>query len=324
MSGKTAALALATIATVYASSAVAQKYPDRAVKIVVPVTAGGQFDIHARLLAERLQKTFGQPFVVENRAGGATMIAAEAVARSAKDGHTLLFAGSNTLSIVPHVYRKVSYKVSDFQPISLLSDLPMALTISQKQIPVKDFKEFVEYVKSKPDQVMYGTSVVGGVQHLVAELVNQRLGLKMTQVSYRGTPEVSVALLGDQVGVTFDAMAAYISNTGPGKPLKVLAVSSEKRIEAAPDIPTFAELGYPELTASTRAGLLAPAGTPGSIIDQLHAALVAANNEPAIRDLIIKGSAIPRTSTPDEFSALIQRDGDKWSEIIGRLNLKLD
>ena len=184
-----------------------------------------------------------------------------------------MFAGSNTLSIVPLVYRKVSYQVSDFQPISLLSDLPMALTISRKQIPVNDFKEFVAYVKSKPDQVMYGTSSVGGVQHLIAELANQRLGLKMAQVSYRGTPEVSVALLGDQVGVTFDAMAAYVANTGPGKPLKVLALSSEKRIEAAPDIPTFAELGYPELTASRRAGLLAPAGTPGPIIEQLHAGL---------------------------------------------------
>jgi tripartite-type tricarboxylate transporter receptor subunit TctC len=324
VTSKLKVLALAALAALYSCAAFAQSYPDHPIKIIVPYTPGGQFDIHARLLGDRLKDLLGQPIIIENRPGAATMIGADAVAKSPNDGYTLLFGGTNMFAILPQVYSKVTYKVSDFQTISVLSDLPMGLTISSKQMPVNNLKQFVDYVKVRPGQINFGTSGTGGLQHLIGELANLRMGLQMMQVSYRGTPEVITALLGDQVPVTFDGMTAYLPNAGPGKPLKVLAVSSEKRIEAAPDVPTFAELGYPDMTVSTHGGLVAPAGTPRAVVDKIQAAVVKANSDPVVHAAIIQGAAVPRTSTPEEFDALIKSDSTIWGEIIRRLNIKLD
>jgi tripartite-type tricarboxylate transporter receptor subunit TctC len=304
--------------------ATAQTYPDHSIKMIVPYPAGGQFDIHARLLAEKLKDLLGQPVVIENRPGGATMIGADAVAKSPNDGYTLLFSGANMFAIMPQVYRKISYKVSDFQPISLVSDLPMGLVVSSKQMPVDDLRGFVDYVKARPGQVNFGTSGTGGGQHLLGELANLHMGLTMVHVSYRGTPEVLTGLLGDQVPVTFDGLTAYLPNAGAGKPLKVLGISSAQRIEAAPDIPTFAELGFPGMTVSTRGGIVAPAGTPRAIIDKLHDAIVTANNDPQVRAAVLKGAAIPRTTTPEEFDAVMKSDAAIWGEVIRKLNITLD
>jgi tripartite-type tricarboxylate transporter receptor subunit TctC len=307
-----------------ASIGAAQTYPDHAIRMVVPYTPGGQFDIHARLLADKLKDLLGQPIVIENRPGGGTMIGAEAVAKSPNDGYTLLFAGANMFAILPQVYRKISYKVSDFQTISLVSDLPMGLMVSSRQLPVGDLKEFVSYVKARPGTINFGTSGTGGAQHLIGELANLRMGLNMTHISYRGTPEVLTGLLGDQIPVTFDGMTAYLPNAGVGKPLKSLGVSSPRRVEVAPDVPTFAELGYPEMTVSTHGGIVAPAGTPRPIIDKLHDAIVAANNDPQVRAAVVKGAAIPRSSTPEEFDAVIRSDSAIWGEVIRKLNISLD
>jgi len=307
-----------------ASIGTAQTYPDHPIRMIVPYTPGGQFDIHARLLAEKLKDLLGQPIVIENRPGGGTMIGAEAVAKSPDDGYTLLFAGANMFAILPQVYRKISYKVSDFQTISLVSDLPMGLVVSAHQIPADNLPAFVSYVKARPGSINFGTSGTGGAQHLIGELANLRMGLNMTHIGYRGTPEVLTGLLGGQIPVTFDGMTAYLPNAGPGKPLKILGMSSAQRVEVAPDIPTFAELGYPEMTVSTRGGIVAPAGTPRAIIDKLHDAIVAANSDRQVRAAVLKGAAIPRTSTPEEFDAVIRSDGAIWGEVVRKLNISLD
>lgn len=302
----------------------AQTWPQKTIKIIVPYTPGGLFDIHARLLADRLKALFGQPVVVENRPGAGTMIGADAVAKSTNDGYTLLLAGMNMFATVPFVYSNVPYKLSDFQTIALISDIPIALTVSTKQMPVADLSSFINYVKARPDQINFGSSGVGGMQHLFGELANLRLGLQMKNIGYRGAMEVLTALLGDQVPVAFDSMTVYRSNTGPDKPLKILAVSSDIRLELAPEVPTFAELGFPEMTVSARGGLLAPAGTPRAIIDKIHDAVVKANNDPIIRDAIVQAAAIPRTSTPEEFDAMIKSDIAIWRDIIQRLNIKVN
>src|SRR5262245_15891574 len=317
-------LAAAWAAWAPASTGAAQSFPERPIRMVVPYTPGGQFDIHARLLADKLKDLLGQPVLIENRPGGGTMIGADAVAKSPNDGYTLLFAGANMFAILPQVYRKISYKVADFQTISLVSDLPMGLTVSTKQMPVDNLKDFVSYVKARPGAVNFGTSGTGGAQHLIGELANLRMGLNMTHISYRGTPEVLTGLLGDQIPLTFDGMTAYLPNAGPGKPLKILGVSSAQRVEAAPDVPTFAELGFPDMTVSTRGGIVAPAGTPRAIIDKLHDAIVAANNDPQVRAAVIKGAAIPQVSTPEEFDAVIKSDSAIWGEVIRKLNISLD
>jgi len=317
-------LTLIAAALSAATAAMAQSYPDRPIRMIVPYTAGGQFDIHARLLADKMKDILGQPVLIENRPGGASMLGADSVAKSANDGYTLLFGGTNMFAVLPYVYRKVPYKVSDFQTISLVSDLPMALTMAPKQIPVNNLSEFIAYVKARPGAINFGTSGTGGLQHLMGELANQHMGLNMVHVSYRGTPEVITGLLSDTVSLTFDGMAAYLPHAGPGKPLKILGVSSAQRVEAAPDVPTFQEQGFPQLTISTRGGVVAPAGTPRAIVNKLHDAVVAANSDPKVRAAVILGAAIPRVSTPEEYDAIIKSDSAILSDVVKRLNLKLD
>ena len=169
----------------------AQTYPDRPIKMVVPYTPGGQFDIHARLLAEKMSTTLGQPVVIENRPGAGTMLGAEAVARAKNDGYTLLFSGSNMFAILPHTYSKLPYTVGDFQTITTVSDLPMGLVVDAKKVPAGDIKEFIGFVRANPGKIDFGSSGTGGAQHLLGELAKMRMGLEMTQVSFRGTPRGS-------------------------------------------------------------------------------------------------------------------------------------
>lgn len=324
-SGRLAAFLLAAAAFSVATVAAAQTaYPDRPIRMIVPYTPGGQFDIHARLLADKMKDILGQPVVVENRPGGASMVGADAVAKAPNDGYTLLFGGTNMFAVLPYVYRKVPYKVADFQTVSLVSDLPMALTLAAKQIPANNLKEFIAYVKARPGTINFGTSGTGGLQHLMGELANQHMGLQMVQVSYRGTPEVITGLLSDTVSLTFDGMAAYLPHTGPGKPLKILGVSSSQRVEAAPDVPTFEEQGFPQMTVSTRGGVVVPAGTPRAIVDKLHDAVVAANNDSKVREAVVRSAVIPRVSTPEEYDAIVKSDTAILRGVIDRLNLKLD
>jgi tripartite-type tricarboxylate transporter receptor subunit TctC len=316
-------------ALVATQSAGAQTYPDRPIKMVVPYTPGGQFDIHARLLAEKMGTTLGQPVVIENRPGAGTMLGAEAVARAKNDGYTLLFSGSNMFAILPHTYSKLPYTVGDFQTITTVSDLPMGLVVDAKKVPAGDIKEFIELVRANPGKIDFGSSGTGGAQHLLGELAKMRMGLEMNQVSFRGTPEVLAAMLGGHVPVAFDGIVAYLpsaglASAGKGGPLRILGISSAQRLAAAPWVPTFAEAGYPDMTVSTRGGIVAPAGTPRPIINKLHDAIVTANSDAEIRRKVIEGAAVPRTSTPEEFDAMIKADSALWGEVVSKLNLKLN
>jgi tripartite-type tricarboxylate transporter receptor subunit TctC len=299
-------------------------FPDHPLKLVVPYTPGGQFDIHARMLAENMTGILGRPVVIENKPGAGTMLAAEYVAGLKNDGYTILFAGANMLAITPHLYKSIRYKVSDFQTISLISSLPMGLVINTSKIPARTLNEFIAFVKANPGKITFGTSGTGGAQHLMGELAKMRMGLNMVQVGYRGTPEVLTDLLAGDVSLTFDGIVAYLPHAGDGKPLRILAMSSAERVEAAPDVPTYAELGYPDMTLSTFGGLVAPAGTPMPIVDKLHDAIVKANSDPAIRRRVVDSAAIPKTSTPAEFDRLIKSDSAVWGEVVQKLNLKMD
>ncbi len=317
-------IAAAAFCAAIVPQAQAQTYPDRPIRFVVPYTPGGQFDIHARMLADLMTKSLGQQVIIENKPGAGTMVGAEYVAQQKPDGYTILFAGANMLSINPHLYPAIRYKVSDFQTITLINSLPMGLMINIDKIPAKDFKEFVAYVKANPGKVSFGTSGTGGVQHLTGELTKMRLGLEMTQVAYRGTPEVIADLNAGEVQVAFDGMAAYLPQTGPGKKIRILAVASDARVPAVPDVPTYPELGYPDIKLATYGGVITTAGTPRPIVDKLRDAIIKANSDPEIEKRIIQGAAIPRTSTPEEFDRLIQADSVIWGEVIRKLNLKVN
>lgn len=304
---------------VASAGALAQAWPERALKLVVPYTPGGQFDIVARMVAQRMGASLGQPVLVENRPGGGTIIGADYVAKSKNDGYTLLYAGANMFAIAPHL-RKLPYRRADFQPISLVSDLPMGLVVRTADVPATDLKSFIAYVKANPGKLDFGTSGEGGAQHLLCELVKDKAGIDMRHVGYKGTAQVIQDLLPGRVQAACDGLLAYIPHTKDGT-LRILAVSSERRMEALPDIPTFAELGLPQATVASWGGVVAPAGVPAPVLDKLHDAVVAAASAPEVRSRIVADAAVPHTTTPAQFAAIIEADFEKWGSVIRKLNL---
>ena len=316
-------LALAGLVVGAALPALAQShYPDKPIRMIVPYSPGGQFDIHARALAIKMQETLGQSIIIENKPGGATTLGTTYVAQSKNDGYTLLFAGAGAFAIAPHQIKDIAYKNADFQPISMVSTISQGFIINTDVIPVQNLAEFLAYVKARPGKFTYGTSGTGGGQHLVGERIKEETGIDITQVGYRGSPEVLRDLLGGQIGITVDGLVAYLPRLAPNGPLRAIAINSRERLAAAPDVPTFAELGYPQLTSESWGGILAPAGTPRAIVNKLHEAIVQANKTEDIQTRVIRDGATPLTTTPEEFARVMDSDYQKFGSIIRKLNIK--
>lgn len=294
-------------------------WPERPIKLVVPYTAGGQFDVVARMVAERMGQRLGQPVVVENRPGGATVPGADFVAKSRPDGYTLFYAGANAFAIAPHLNARMPYQRGDFQTISLVSELPMGLVVNAS-VPARTLEEFVAYVKANPGKVNFGTSGEAGAQHLLCELVKDRAGIDMQHVGYKGTAQVLQDLIPNRVNAACDGLLAYVPHQKSGA-LRILAVSSSQRLPALPDVPTFGERGMKDATVSAWGGIVAPAGIPAAARQKLNEAVVAAVNSPEVRQRITADAAVPRSSTPEEFDALIAADHDKWGGVIRKLGL---
>jgi tripartite-type tricarboxylate transporter receptor subunit TctC len=311
-----AALAAALPGAAHAQSP--QNYPERPVTLVVPYTPGGQFDTHARLVAKRLSTLLNQSVVVENRPGAGTTIGAEYVSRAKPDGYTLLMAGATMFTIAPHTFASLRYKIEDFQTVSLLNVLPMALMVNPTVLPVKDFKEFVAYAKAHPGKLNYATTGPGVATHLLGELTKAKLGIDIVPVHYKGTGPAMLDLLGGRVQSTFDGLLAHAPMVKEGKEV-VLGISSEKRLPGAPNVPTFAELGYPELAMSSWAGIVVPKGTPPAIVDKLHKAVVDAVRSEEVSSRMVADATIPMVNTPAEFDALIKRDYEVWGGLIRKL-----
>lgn len=299
------------------------EYPDRPVTLVVPYTAGGQFDIHARLVAQKLEEHLGQTVIVENKPGAGTRLGAEYVSNATPDGYTILMAGATMMAIAPHTFETLAYDPDKFEPISLLNILPMALFVQPSVVSVSNFSEFVDYVRERPGVVNYGTTGHGVATHLLGELVKSELGLDMVPVHYSGTAPAQQDLLGGHLPAMFDGILAYKEHIASGS-LKALAISTPERLPAFPDIPTFADEGYPALSVASWAALVAPEGTPSDVIDKLHAATVAAVESTEVRDRMISDATLPKSSTPEELRELMRNDSAVWGKVVDALGLKLD
>ncbi len=306
------------------AAATAAAYPERPITLVVGYAPGGQADAHARLLAKLLSASLGQSVVVENKPGAGTTIAGEYVARARPDGYTLLIAGGSLLTIAPHTYSSLRFKTNDFQTVTLTSLIPVGLIINPQALPVKNFQEFIAYATANPGKISYATTGPGGASHMLGELIKSRTGIDMVAVHYKGAGPALQDVLSGRVQCIVDSLPPHLPHIALGKELG-LAISTEQRLPGAPMVPTFAEMGYPELGMGSWNGVVAPKGTPQAIVDKLHRAIVAAVATDEFQKRVIADAIVPVTNTPAEFDALIQRDTRVWGDVIKRIGgIRLD
>ncbi len=305
----TAALAL------YSMVASAQQpFPTRAIRLIVPSLPGGGTDISARLIAPKMSEVLGQQVVVENRAGAASIIGSELVARAAPDGHTLLM-GIATLTINPHIHRIMPFDaVKDFAPVSQVAVLPNVLVV-HPSLPVKTVKELIGFARAHPKQLSYASAGVGSNLHLTMELFLTMARIRMVHVPYKGSGGAMVDVLSGQIPVMGTTSLSVMQFIRSGR-LRALGVTSAKRSIALPEVPTIAQAALPGFEAVQWYGVLAPAGTPRDIVNKIHAAVARALQEASVKERLLGDGAEPVGNTPDEFAAVIRTDLVKWGKVI--------
>ncbi len=307
--------ALAAGCAAIACSVLAQPYPARAVKVVVPYPAGSTPDIVARTLATKLHAAFGQPFIVDNRPGAGGNIGADAVAKSAPDGNTLLVAVNGPVAVNKFLYRQMPYDPDrDLVPISLLASSPQILVVSPA-LGVHSFKAFVEHVRLNPGRLSYASVGSGSASHLTMELLKSDAGLFIVHIPYRGFPPAVTDMLAGNVQAMFAIIPAVLPQVKAGK-MEGLAVTGLKRSPLAADVPSVAELGYPQLESLAWIGLLAPAGTPQAVVSRLNAEAVRAMHSQDAQDSLGRQGFDVIAGSAAEFSAWIQAESVKWSRVI--------
>lgn len=296
-----------------AGSAVAQDYPAKPVRIIVPYPPGGPTDVVARILAQELQKRLGQTFLVDNRAGAGGMIGASEVARAAPDGYTLLVNASAHV-IYPAIFKTVSFDVlADFTPISQLVEVPLLMVVSPK-VPARNLRELIAYAKSQPGKMSYASAGNGGAPHLAGELFKQMAGIDVVHIPYKGSAPALTDLMGGQVDYMFDSMSSSMRYVQAGK-LRAFAVSTAKRSVLAPDVPTVAEAGVPGYELMNWYGFWAPKGISAPLAARLSNEVTAAFAEPSVVERIRALGANPATKLPQVFSAFCTSEKAKWSKI---------
>src|SRR5882757_6715515 len=304
------------LASLLISPAVAQAaYPNRTIKMIVPYPAGGTTDLLGRLVADQLKSGLGAVVVVENKPGAGTTLGAEQVARSEPDGYTLLMATSTTLAINKTLYKNLPYDpVKDFTPIALVAGVPFALIINP-MLPAETLAEFIAYAKSKPG-LAYGSAGNGSPQHLGAEMLKAAMGIDIRHVPYRGSVPAMLDVIAGHIPFMVVDLQPALPQLREGK-VRVLGVTTPKRVAAAPDIPTLAEGGLAGFELVAWQGVVAPAGLPRPIVDQLAVQLAKLVADPATRDKLTALSLEPLTgSTPDSFAAYVKTEVDRWAVVV--------
>ena len=300
-----------------------EPFPSRPVRIVVPYAPGGPTDQLSRALAERLAGALGQTFVVENRPGGNTIIAAKVVAQAPGDGYTLFLASGASLSVNPLVYEKLPYDpVRDFTPISLLARAPLALVVSSK-LPVNSAKELIAYIKQRNGQFAFASNGNGNPLHLACELLKSIETLDMVHVPYSGTVPALTSLLSGDTQLSCDVVLNSLPQIKAGA-LKALGIIGPKRTSVLPDVPTLAEQGLPDYDASVWFALVAPRGTPQNVVERLNAVIRKALAEPSLRARFDALATELVSSTPGELAELIARERAKWAPIVRRYSIKIE
>lgn len=295
------------------SVASADTYPSKNITVIVPYAAGGSTDSAIRLVVDKMKNFLKVPVIIENRPGAGTTVAAAAAARAPKDGYTLAAISQSTAAIAPYLYSKVDYNLDSYAPISLVTRVPVMIAV-KKDLPVANLKELVEYIKAK--QPAYGTPGAGTIAHLLGLIINQNLKTDLTHVPYRGGAPLLNDLVGGSLDVLIDSIGPATVSAHHAGLIRVIGAFGETRFVGFPDAPTFKEIGYPDIVGETYIGLVAPAGTPPSVVKKINEAVHFALADPEVQKKLLDAGTPAQPSTPEEFDARMRKDNAFYGKLI--------
>ena len=314
---------LPVLLLILSSVAVAQPYPARPVRVIVPFPPGGTTDIVARLVADRLGSTLGQPAVIENRGGAGGAIGAAEIARAAPDGYTLGLATVSTHGVNPAINARLPYDaLKDFTPISNLASVPNVVS-AHPSLGISDVRQLVERAKANPGKVTYASAGNGSLSHMLGELFKSSTSTDLLHVPYKGVGPALTDTLGGQVNILFDNLPSSLPHIQSGK-LRALAVSSNARLEALPEVPTFAEAGVPQLNDPSWFGLVGPANLPPAVLTRVHQAVVQALATPDVRERMRQAGAVPVGNSPAEFGAQIRAEVERHRRVAAERGIRIE
>ena len=314
---------LAALAALLLNPALAQIYPSKPVRLIVPFAAGGGNDNVARLVGKRLSDSLGQPVVVDNRPGAGGVVGAELAAKAAPDGYTLFLGGVGSHAINPNLHEKLPYDpVRDFAPIELLAQAPLVLVV-HPSVPARDIAEFIAYARAHPGKLNFASNGNGSSSQLAAVMFGSMAGVDMVHVPYKGLSPALTDLLSGQVQLMFSSVVAILPHIKAGK-LRGLATTGAKRLASLPELPTLAESGLPGYEASSWYGILAPAGTPRDIVMKLNAELSKALEQPEVKNSLLAEGAEPAGGSPEAFAAHIRAEKERLGKLIRDAKIRLE
>ena len=289
-------------------------YPTKFIRFIVPYAPGGSSDVLARTISQKLNDALGQTLVIDNRPGAGSMIGTDIAAKSPADGYTIILSDMPH-TINPSIYAKVPYDpIRDFAPVTLIGVSPMFL-FAHPSLQATNIKEFIALAKTQPGKIAIASGGTGATTHLMAELLQTHAGIKLNHVPYKGAGPALSDVVAGQVPATFTSMATAAPFAKSGR-LRILGVTTSKRMAAFPDVPTFEESGVSGMVVEHWWGVMAPAGVPKAIIDKLRAAIVNAVNSPEVRERFTTLAVEPRTTTPEQFRALLESDVKRWAKVV--------
>jgi tripartite-type tricarboxylate transporter receptor subunit TctC len=305
------------------ASALAQSYPNKAIKMIVPFPPGGISDVLSRIVGQKVSESWGQPVVIENRPGAGTTIAADFIAKSPSDGYTLYFTDITTHAINASLYRKLSYdSLKSFAPVTAVTSTPLVL-VMHPSVPATSVKELIALAKSKPGQLNIAHSGIGTITHLAGEMFKTMAGVEMVNIPYTGSAPATTGILSGEASLLFSTMPAGLPHVKAGK-LRGLAVTTPKRVATAPDILTMIEAGVPGFEAVLWSGILAPANTPKEIISKLNSELRRILQLPDVRERFAGQGGEPSPGTPEELGARMKSLIEMWAKVVKASGAKVD
>lgn len=305
---------MALAAAVLCSGAALAQYPERPIKVVSPYAPGNSLDIPLLQLNEYMRNTAGQQVIIEHKPGAAAVLATQIVANAPGDGYTVLLGPMGAFVTNPHTFSKLPYSPQGFKPVTNFMGAPLVLVVNS-QLGVNTLEEFIAYAKKNPGQPAYASFAAGNASHFAGALLNQRAGINMVHVPFNGTPPQMQNVVGGQVMAAFTAYIAAKPHIDSGK-LKALATTSGARSALMPNVPTFKELGYPDLEINMWSGLFVPVSTPDAVVKRLNTLVTDALGTQAMRDKVLPFDVYPKPTTPEEFNTFIASEYQKWGEAV--------